>query len=481
MEGAYEVLPPKETLGAYIGSYPINEMVEARKFLIETFYKTRSKSKLELESKLKFGILSSDVIDYFVHEKNELSINKTGLSDDEEEDDDEKLVIANDDKLENLDILNDLDQNLSPNLKKLKKTISENESINKSIPPTPVSQVSQTSSIASSDIAASVNTLATSETLPASTNQSIPTNTIDSNLKLSKDLSMEHKCGEMNLCLKNLSSHISEPCKTSQYNLVYVCDICFSVYRLRDSVKKHLDLCNHLSASEYLVLEPADKSLASSERTLKFIKNRCSIKQTQEPKETGVFCPKNGCYFYFSDSILSCGLHFQYLHNSDEQVYSMANFKKETELEISKIHVCPDANCKIKFKKLFDLTAHLTETKHYPEPALKEINLFICPFDDCRFKSVNFSTFKTHVIGHSYFNRPAGAQGEVKLNVKVRTFDSPTHFMHLPQIRQNVKEDNKNEIEAIEDLLELNKSHLGYAQLNTRLKARRDELKKSKF
>lgn len=479
MENDYEISLPKETLDSYKGSYPIKEMTEARKFLIETFFKKRSKSKLELESKLKFGILSADVIDYFVHEKKNILNDETSFS--EEEEDEERLVIAHDDKSENnLDMLNDLD-NLSPNLRKLKTTISENESINKSLPPTPISQVSSSNTDCTENIASQNPIFTNSDNPVASPSQNSNLNIIDSNLKLCKDLGMEHKCGEINLCLKNLSSHINEPYKTLQNNLVYVCDICFSVFRLRDSAKKHIDSCNHISASEYLLGESTDKTLASSERTLKYMKNRCSLKQTLEPRDTGIFCPKRECSFYFSDSILACGLHFQYLHNSEEQIYAMATFKKEVELEISKPHVCPDSKCRFKFKKLTDLTNHLCQTKHYPESGVNEVNLFICSFDDCKFRSVNFGTFKTHVITHSYFNKPSMiGQEEPKVNVKVRTFYSPTHYLHLPHMKPNVSEDNKNEMEAIEDLLELNKSHLGYTHLNTRLKARRDELKKNK-
>ena len=483
----FEIMMPIVTVTNFSGSiYPSEDITVARKYLIDYAYKKKSKSKVRLESKLKCGILSSDVIDYFVHEQKDLIIDLA--SDSEEEDDDPtKLVIINDEKSDAFEMAQETEQNLSPNLKRLKKSISENEAKNvqsdalTSLTPKSQSFLGQIKP-SNSGINNNNNNMSPLVSQNVTTLQSLRESSVqpnESGHQLCKDLDLVHKCAEMNMCVKNLGHLIiGEPYQSFSNNLVYVCDVCFSVFRLKDSVKKHIDACNHLSASEYLLEEP--KSASTGERTLKYIKNRCSIKGSVEPRETGVFCPKRECNFYFSDCILSCGIHFQYLHNKDEQIYAIAHFKHETNFEISKAHTCPDSKCKIKFKKLSDLILHLNQTKHFPEPAKNEINLFTCSFDDCRFRSVNFSTFKNHAISHSFFNKPSSTLGDdLKVSFKCKTFYSPTSFLHLPQIKQNLPQDNKNECEAIEDLLELNKGHIGYNQLNTRLKARRDELKKA--
>jgi len=179
----------------------------------------------------------------------------------------------------------------------------------------------------------------------------------------------------------------------------------------------------------------------------------------------------------FRDSILACGIHYQYHHKSDHQVYSVAQFKRESNFKIGKTHSCPE--CHLKFDKMNELSSHLMRTKHFPQSSSKnEINLFECQFDICQFKSTDFYLFKKHIIGsHSfYFDGPWSydKNQEPKVNVKVRTFSAPSNYLHFPRIDCNKFADNKNEIEAIEDLLALYKGHsdeaynLIYLQLNAR-------------
>jgi hypothetical protein len=93
---------PTESLNAYTGNYLVNEMKKARKYLVKTIYKDRSIVKTELESKLKCGILTQDVLDYFVHGKRESVDEKQYYGEEEEgeieEFDDIRIVVLKKEK-----------------------------------------------------------------------------------------------------------------------------------------------------------------------------------------------------------------------------------------------------------------------------------------------------------------------------------------------------------------------------------------------
>ena len=461
----YETLIPSETVAHFSDVYSSEEITEVRKYMIDNAYKKKSNSKVELESKLKCGILSSDVVDYFVHENKDLVIYVNSNSEDEY-DFDESTYAKNDQKSHQ-------DQNV----------------INASTP----------------DFGFKSQPFENHCSLSFKLNQPVYFKKSKYHT-INNQLTLNHKCKIK--CKKDITSLMPNAI-INHKRLAYVCDVCFKLFREQELALKHLDAFNHVSASEYLLEDRSQTKSLSSDHTLKYINNllaeskltimhvtnRCSTKSLVFPHLTGVFCPKRGCQFYFKDSILACGLHYQYMHENDEQIYSIAQLKLETEFEITKLHTCP--KCKELFSKLSDLTNHLFKTKHFPFAAENEINLFLCQIDDCKFRSTNFHSFKTHTLMHRLFKKPMYSVGtcyskkmlksykpslnlDPRVTVKVLTFHAPTGFLHFPKIKQSFQEDNKNEFEAIEDLLELNKGYLhvpGYSVLNARLLARLSELK----
>ena len=125
----------------YKGFYSVDDFRQVRKFMLDECYSKQGTTKTKLVCKLKCGILSSDVIDYFIHEKKDLpdddadslpendnsiieipsseNITNRNHEEDEEDDDEEKLIIINDDKLDE-----------SPNMKSLKTSALVNSNSN---------------------------------------------------------------------------------------------------------------------------------------------------------------------------------------------------------------------------------------------------------------------------------------------------------------------------------------------------------------
>ena len=453
---------PKATLNAYKGNYLVREMTEARKYLIETIYKKRSFSKTELTCKLKCGILTPDVIDYFVHE------NEEPLNDKDILDIKEKSVELRDKFKEQFEIDEFLEgeieefrvfnprtnlkiSNLLPRSKRIK--IFDDKSDAENICPLGLTQI---------QIKSEKNSVLNK--IDKSTN-----NVKKNSEKLNN---MRHEC-ESN-CTKNISIFKAKYLNTLDRNtfleVVFVCDVCLSIFRDQKMVFSHIDELNHISASIFL----REKSSIVNKSELKYIVNRCSIKSLKNTFATGVFCPNRECSFFFgftSTSILACGLHYQYFHNSSEQIFSRANLKNELTFEMKKIHECVD--CKMIYKKLSDLVLHLRVTGHFPHSSSNEINLLVCPSENCKFKSTNFHIFKMHVRNHpasqQLFNNTSSSDSKAKIKVLIYTFNSG--YSHFPSFR-NESKDNKHELEAIENLLELNKPFMqvpGFVDLNSRL------------
>jgi hypothetical protein len=442
---------PKENVDAYEGIYPVNEINEARRCLVSAIYQTRSKSKTVLETKLKCGILTQDVIDYFVHE------NKDSIIEEEEG----EIEEFEDDEIEALTKAND--ENLNSNIVEFSENKIESSTADRGI-------------VQKREINNILQVKAESKALHETKIKNNLKLRLNFNTKrLSHLLNMNHIC--VKNCLKN--KKISRIGIGIGYRLVFACDVCFTIFHDQEMALFHINDFDHISASEFLT----DKHFFKNKVSLKYIVNRCSIKSSSKSL-VGVFCPV--CSFYFNDSILACGLHYQYHHNSHHPVYSLARFKRESSFKIGKTHSCID--CKTKFDRLHQLTSHLSKTKHFPESlSPNEINLYQCQFDICQYKSVHFHSFKQHIIKcHSFFFNGKWASrknNETKVTVKVSTYEKPSSYLHFPRFSKALG-DHTNEKNAIEDLLELYKGHThdgAYSQMKsiiTRIKARKRELEK---
>lgn len=127
------------------------------------------------------------------------------------------------------------------------------------------------------------------------------------------------------------------------------------------------------------------------------------------------------------------------------------------------------------------LVDHLKRSNHFPNAVDNEINVFVCPFDDCHFKTVVFFSFKTHLLGHKFFTASmTPGQGE-KVMCKVHVYTAPDSYYHSVRMGDKNTEHGINEWErdcerkAIGDLLELHKNQQ-FNELNKILKQRKDEL-----
>jgi hypothetical protein len=362
---------PTESLNAYKGIYLVNEMKKARNYLVKTIYKDRSMIKTELESKLKCGILTQDVLDYFVHGKRD-SIDKKEYYGEEEEGEiedfgDVRLVIFKEEK-------ND---------------------------PDPVQQNSTTSIEikAENDFKLQPNT----DQLSIKNNSSSKLNadqqiSIKNELRtnLSDVLKMDYES------MKNLNKSELNTTTGLGHDSVFKCDVCFSTFNDQETARLHINEYGHISASEFLT----EISVKKGHRSLKLLANRYSIiKSSSKVHLFAIFCPNRRCSFYFDSSILACGLHYQYHHNRGKQVYSVGQFIRETSFKIGKTHTCPE--CELTFDRLHELTLHLFRSKHFPQSLSKnDINLLECTIPHCKFKTASFHSLKQHAIGYhpSFFN-----------------------------------------------------------------------------
>jgi hypothetical protein len=203
-----------------------------------------------------------------------------------------------------------------------------------------------------------------------------------------------------------------------------------------------------------------DKPMLNNDGSLKYVVNRCSIKSSSKNHSYGVFCPRDDCHFYFNNSILACGLHYQYHHNSHHQVYSLARFIRQSSLTIGKSNSC--SFCQAKFVTISELASHLSKTKHFPTSSSEnEINLLECPFESCHFNSVNYYSFKQHIVGfHSnFFNvtRASSQDAEPTVTFTVSTYEKPSIYLHIPRLTSALA-DNKNAKDSFEDLNALYKN-----------------------
>lgn len=272
----------------------------------------------------------------------------------------------------------------------------------------------------------------------------------------------KHLC-EQKFCARNLECRDELTCEANR--LVFVCDMCFAVISLEENMKKHLQQKEHFSASEYFMDE--------ANMTVQFVKARSSICNlaAEDPNKYRVFCPK--CHACFDNDVAACGMHFKTVHYTrDEYLYSFAERIRTHKVRIEKRHSCP--SCNKVYNKLKDLVAHLETTGHFPQTHADEINVYECPFDKCSFSSISYFYVKQHLLSHPFFNMSKDTDMVVDLTFSV--YGLPDSFLHIAAFRDTNPQDRKQEVDAINGLLDLLKGHNDSADIIKKLKARKDFL-----
>jgi hypothetical protein len=362
----------------------------------------------------------------------------------------------------------------------------------------------------------------------------IETNQLD---LLCRSLSMRHGC-ESSFCPRSMCvlSELNDIYKLYvSSNLVLVCDYCHVICSTHESASKHMQLEEHNSCSEFFISmnnvfnnttntssEPhpssegtsatnsvaviakdhqpdenneqqPDNSVAESKsklakrhKAIQFVKRRCSYSRLSkqpffshaEAISNAAICPI--CNFYFGGDVLAAALHFKYMHDKNELVYSTCTLLGEKKFTESKPHVCPE--CKVGFKKLKVLDEHMRTAKHFPYRKLPtEISVIMCPFDNCRFATVHFFSLKEHIYSHKLFNKsnPKLKENNPKVDVKVRIYSRSEFFYHLPMLNETIVEDRKDELEGLNALLDLFKGHKDLMSASAEIRARTSVLSSS--
>jgi len=297
-----EVQLPEETLDDYKGVYFVDDMNAARKYLIEATYRTRSRSKIELESKLKCGMLTSDVIDYFVYGKRD-SIDEKIYSDNIEDGEEEDVNCYN---LEEENYFEHIIKNSPINL--FKTSSDKNTSI--SFPDQRLVEIKESPHDAERTIEKNAKFELDYDPLSHETRpKSKSPNSENLKKPLSHPSNMDHACKKR--CLENIKKPDGDVSTMTRfgYKLVFVCDLCRAIFEKKEMALFHVNSYDHISASEFFIKKSALKDKKDS---LESIVNRCSIKSSRKRRTGGVFCPNRMCSFYFEYSFLFY-LNYSYL------------------------------------------------------------------------------------------------------------------------------------------------------------------------
>jgi hypothetical protein len=258
----FELQLPNNTLNLYQGVYPIQGMNAARKYLIETVYKTRSKSKIELVSKLKCGMLAQDVVDYFVHEK----INAIDEKDFYGEEEDGEIEEFESSETET---------------KSKETTQITSEIVEQLVCPTSVDQVMEFES--------------NKETKAKNKSKSIFNSSENFRKKTKLKRHLSQLTNINHACKKECPENVNKTRNKNGLKLAFVCDLCWEIFFSQEKALFHINKCNHISASEFLM----KRSASTKKFQFKSIVNRCSIKSSSINQSNGVFCPNRKCSFYF--------------------------------------------------------------------------------------------------------------------------------------------------------------------------------------
>ncbi len=130
-------------------------------------------------------------------------------------------------------------------------------------------------------------------------------------------------------------------------------------------------------------------------------------------------------------------------------VYSISRKKNERlfkldESDLGK-HTCIE--CKQSFKKLKDLTFHMTETKHFPQSQNGDINVIFCPIKDCSYRTNYYNQFKVHILTIHKNDANRDKVTFSKLICKVEIYPDPIIFFHVPPFMEEfLSERNEEEI-----------------------------------
>jgi hypothetical protein len=461
-----------------ICKYQLNDLKNVRKHLIQSFFKEKSKNTIEMESKLKAGILSDDVVDFYLNNKTPPGFTnidtKNFMSNDKNQNNktdytkiEEKEIELNSDSYEF-------------NFNKNSNENSKNDDFDEDDDDWGLSKKPKTnefnSKLPNSTTSSSINSASSgySSITPSSSFSSISSTYSHSNfLNQSRfEQKLDHECEVF--CPRNCSVLNSDKTEINSNDIIYLCDDCSVSYKSRDSALKHLIEKMHISSSEYVV---DSKHVDKTGFKIEYLKSRAVIKNTNlNSVQRCVFCPK--CNFYSGQSTLACSIHSKYFHKDSQ--YSVANLLRFQDLEVTKSHVCGE--CKAKVKKLSDLNAHLKDSKHFPHPKADEINLMICPFEKCGFKATEYNAFKVHVVNHPYFNKHVNETEERKVLVKVYIYSAPKGYRHVTEFKGESNEDRLNELKGIDEFLELVKgavSNVPDAEKIKAIRLRKEQLVKS--
>jgi len=435
----------------YNGKYPFDDIKLVRDNLYKNLYLTSAETEAEIRIKRKCGIITSkEVIDYYINNIMPPQIPVQEIEEFDESTDDQ----TDDHPAKVLKI--DLHSNLT----------------NKPAPQ-PASSSVNTSHFDKSDLVSEFAKVTQFQALNNSNHDE------SNNSELCRTLKLSHAC-DRKFCPEHLK--IVGSSNFSKENLVYVCDFCQMTVSLEDNMKKHLKKYFHYSASEYIIEKSPNHDNAqyifplAVQSKICAIKSRASIRNIVTDETQLVFCPQ--CLLCFGTDTLACAMHYKWTHSyKNDYIYSIGDLKRVDTIYLDKKHKC--AECNKIFKKLSDLIAHIDITKHFPVTKQGEINVYNCPFDNCGYKSIYFFLFKQHLLSHNYFNHTQKKTSDLaipEVEVKINVYSIPTSFFHVSTFREENLEDRKEEIIAIDCLLDSLKGHNDQMELGKKIRARKDHL-----
>jgi hypothetical protein len=465
--------------------YSIESIENVRKQLICDLYKESSRSRCELNLKRKIGVLTDEMVNYYLYGKkpNELNEDENYF-----ENWSKKICLLDKNNLNNsishlstvyeIDI-DDLVQPLGEtskivvtDLTKEKKTIEIDKQ-----------DANHLQNILTPEHSQTPSSISTSSSYSSLYKMVDPIREENEIKMLNNELNLSHGCSKK--CLKYIPM-IKDESLHLNHQLMFICDYCLFKTKLNDRIIQHMDSYEHNSASEYYIESFSSNSNNESTSNeintnfvIKYLKARSSKiiqkKDFQKKIENhGIFCPK--CHLFFEQNIIACALHYKFSHRLNELIYSTSNLVKVVNFDIGKSHKCLQQKCNMKFKKLTDLIAHLEIKKHFPISTPNEINIFHCPFDDCKFKSNAFFTFKTHLMTHSFFNRQTNEHEDPLVTVKVFIYNIPNSYFHLNLFDETIKSEKHAELNGLNYLLENTKNQAAFIEINKKIKARKDQI-----